>query len=68
MNISKRKVYIVPEARIVEVCQENLMTNPTSWNDGSGNKKPIVEGNPDEESDNMPNGIDYNVWEDDIKY
>ena len=52
MNISKRKVYIVPEARIVEVCQENLMTNPTSWNDGRGNKKPIVEGNPDEESDN----------------
>ena len=52
MNISKRKVYVVPEVRIVEVCQENLMTNPTSWNDGSGNKKPIVEGNPDEESDN----------------
>lgn len=52
MNISNRKVYIVPEARIVEVCQENLMTNPSSWDDGSGNKKPIFEGNPDEESDN----------------
>lgn len=52
MNMNKRKVYIVSEARIVEVCQENLMTNPTSWNDGSGKKKPIVEGNPDEESDN----------------
>ena len=52
MNISKRKVYIVPEVRIVEVCQENLMNNPGSWDDGSGNKKPIVEGNPDEESDN----------------
>ena len=52
MNISKRKVYVVPEVRIVKVCQENLMTNPTSWNDGSGNKNPIVEGNPDEESDN----------------
>lgn len=52
MNISKRKVYIVPEARIVEVCQENLMTNPTSWGDGRGNKKPIIEGNPDEGIDN----------------
>ena len=52
MNISKRKVYVVPEVRIVKVCQENLMNNPTSWNDGSGNKKPIVEGNPDEERDN----------------
>lgn len=28
------------------------MGNPTSWGDGSGNKKQIVEGNPDEESDN----------------
>lgn len=50
MNMNKRKVYIVPEVRIVEVCQENLM-NHTSWNDGT-NTKPIVEGNPDEESDN----------------
>ena len=50
MNMNKRKVYVVPEVRIVEVCQENLM-NHTSWNDGT-NTKPIVEGNPDEESDN----------------
>ena len=52
MNISKRKVYVVPEVRIVEVCQENLMDNPASWSDGWGNREPIVEGNPDEESDN----------------
>nr|WP_294882397.1 hypothetical protein [Prevotella sp.] len=45
--MNKRKVYVVPEVRIVEVCQENLMNNPTSWDDGSGNKQPIVEGNPD---------------------
>ena len=52
MNISKRKVYVVPEVRIVKVCQENLMTNPTSWNPGSGPNRSIIEGNPDEESDN----------------
>lgn len=52
MNISKRKVYVVPEVRIVKVCQENLMNNPTSWNPGSGPTQSIVEGNPDEESDN----------------
>ena len=52
MNISNRKVYVIPEVRIVKVCQENLMTNPTSWDDGSGNRKQIIEGNPDDESDN----------------
>ena len=52
MNISKRKVYVVPEVRIVEVCQENLMTNPTSWSDGWGTKNTIIEDNPDDESDN----------------
>ena len=56
MNISKRKVYVVPEVRIVKVCQENLMTNPTSWNPGSGPNRSIIEGNPDEESDN------YDEW------
>ena len=50
--MSKRKVYVVPEVRIVEVCQENLMNNPTSWDDGSGNKNTIIEGNPGDESDN----------------
>ena len=52
MNISNRKVYVIPEVRIVEVCQENLMNNPTSWDDGWGNKNTIIEGNPDDESDN----------------
>ena len=52
MNISNRKVYVVPEVRIVEVCQENLMNNPASWNPGSGPNRSIIEGNPDEESDN----------------
>ena len=52
MNISKRKVYVVPEVRIVKVCQENLMTNPTSWNPGSGSNRSIIEGKPDDESDN----------------
>ena len=52
MNISNRKVYVVPEVRIVEVCQENLMNNPTSWDDGWGNKNTIIEGNPEDESDN----------------
>ena len=49
--MSKRKVYVVPEVRIVEVCQENLMLEFSSWNDGT-DTKPIIEGNPDEESDN----------------
>lgn len=51
MNISKRKVYVVPEVRIVKVCQENLMTNPTSWSDGWGNMNTIIEDNPDPEPD-----------------
>lgn len=62
MNMNKRKVYVVPEVRIVEVCQENLMNNPTSWDDGSGNNNP-VEG-----SDNYAKWHGFNVWEDDIKY
>ena len=69
MNMNKRKVYVVPEVRIVEVCQENLMNNPGSWDDGSGNRKPIVEGNPDEGSDSYAKWHGFNVWEDgDIKY
>lgn len=69
MNMNKRKVYVVPEVRIVEVCQENLMDNPVSWSDGWGNRKPIVEGNPDEDSDNnYAKWHGFNVWEDDIKY
>ena len=56
MNISKRKVYVVPEVRIVKVCQENLMTNPTSWNSGSGPNQLIIESNPGGESDN------YDEW------
>ena len=68
--MNKRKVYVVPEVRIVEVCQENLMNNPASWDDGSGNRKPIVECNPDEGSDNYyAKWHGFNVWEDgDIKY
>ena len=49
--MSKRKVYVVPEVRIVEVCQENLMNNPGSWNPGSGSNQSIIEGNPAEGSD-----------------
>lgn len=60
MNISKRKVYVVPEVRIVKVCQENLMTNPTSWNPGSGPNQLIIEGNPGGESD--PNPDPYAEW------
>lgn len=56
MNISNRKVYVVPEVRIVKVCQENLMTNPASWNPGSGPNQLIIEGNPGGESDN------YDEW------
>lgn len=46
------------------------MNNPTSWDDGSGNRKPIVERNPDEGSDNYyAKWHGFNVWEDgDIKY
>lgn len=65
--MSKRKVYVVPEVRIVEVCQENLMNNPTSWDTGNG-KMPIVEGNPDEERDNYAKWHGFNAWDDDIKY
>ena len=75
--MSKRKVYVVPEVRIVEVCQENLMNNPTSWDTGNG-KMPIVEGNPDEGSAPNPNPNPnpdpyakwhgFNAWDDDIKY
>ena len=68
MNISKRKVYVVPEVRIVEVCQENLMDNPASWSDGWGNREPIVEGNPDEGSDSYAKWHGFNAWDDDIKY
>lgn len=68
MNMNKRKVYVVPEVRIVEVCQENLMNNPTSWDDGSGNKQPIVEGTPGEGSDNYAKWHGFNAWDDDIKY
>lgn len=69
MNISKRKVYVVPEVRIVEVCQENLMNNLSKWNTGSDSDLPIVEGNPGEESDNnYAKWHGFNVWEDDIKY
>lgn len=70
MNMNKRKVYVVPEVRIVEVCQENLMINPASWDDGSGNRKPIIPGNPDDGSDPSPYAKwhGFNVWEDDIKY
>ena len=62
MNISKRKVYVVPEVRIVKVCQENLMTNPTSWSDGWGNKNTIIEGNPDDENDPNPEPDPYAEW------
>lgn len=71
MNMNKRKVYVVPEVRVVEVCQENLMNNPTSWNPGNDEEnKPIVENNPDEGSDNYyAKWHGFNVWEDgDIKY
>ena len=46
------------------------MNNPGSWDDGSGNKKPIVEGNPDEGSDPSPYAKwhGFNAWDDDIKY
>ena len=62
MNISKRKVYVVPEVRIVKVCQENLMGNPASWDDGSGNRKQIIEGNPGGESDPNPDPYPYAEW------
>ena len=52
--MSKRKVYVVPEVRIVEVCQENLMNNPTSWDDGSGNRMQIIDGNPDPDPEPDP--------------
>lgn len=66
MYMNKRKVYVVPEVRIVEVCQENLMDNPASWSDGWGNREPIVEGNPDPEPDPYAKWHGFNVWEDDI--
>ena len=66
--MSKRKVYVVPEVRIVEVCQENLMNNPTSWNDGTDTKS-IIEGNPAEGSDPYAaKWHGFNAWDDDIKY
>ena len=57
--MSNRKVYVVPEVRIVEVCQENLMNNPGSWSDGWGNRNPIIEGTPDEGSDPNPDPDPY---------
>lgn len=54
MNISKRKVYVVPEVRIVKVCQENLMGNLGSWDDGSGNRMQIIDGNPDPDPEPDP--------------
>ena len=67
MNISNRKVYVVPEVRIVNVCQENLMQEFTSWNDGT-DTKPIIEGNPDEGSAPYAKWHGFNAWDDDIKY
>ena len=64
--MSKRKVYVVPEVRIVEVCQENLMQNLSKWNTGSGPDLPIIEGTPDEGSDNYAKWHGFNAWEDDI--
>ncbi len=58
MNISNRKVYVVPEVRIVKVCQENLMGNPGSWDDGSGNRMQIIDGNPDPDPESDP----YAEW------
>ena len=62
MNISKRKVYVVPEVRIVKVCQENLMGNPGSWDDGWGNKNTIIEDNPGGESDPNSDPYPYAEW------
>ena len=62
MNISKRKVYVVPEVRIVKVCQENLMGNLGSWNPGSGSNLLIIEGNPDDENDPNPEPDPYAEW------
>ena len=66
--MSKRKIYVVPEVRIVEVCQENLMNNPGSWNPGSGSNLPIIEDNPDEGSAPYAKWHGFNAWDDDIKY
>ena len=69
MNISNRKGYVIPEVRIVEVCQENLMNNPTSWSDGWGNKNTIIEGNPGGGSNPYAaKWHGFNAWDDDIKY
>ena len=65
MNISNRKVYVVPEVRIVKVCQENLMQDLSKWNPGSGPSQSIIEGNPGEES-NYAKWHGFNAWEDDI--
>ena len=62
MNISNRKVYVIPEVRIVKVCQENLMTNPTSWNPGSGSNQSIIEGNPGGENYPNPEPDPYAEW------
>lgn len=62
MNISKRKVYVVPEVRIVKVCQENLMGNPGSWDDGWGNKNTIIEDNPGGEIDPNSDPYPYAEW------
>ena len=65
--MSKRKVYVIPEVRIVEVCQENLMNNPGSWDDGSGNRNPIIEDNPGGGSDPYAaKWHGFNAWEDDM--
>ena len=75
MNISNRKVYVIPEVRIVEVCQENLMQDLSKWNPGSGPNQSIIEGNPGGGSDPNPKPDPYaakwhgfNAWDDDIKY
>ena len=68
MNISNRKVYVIPEVRIVKVCQENLMGNPTSWDDGSGNRKQIIDGNPNPDPAPYAKWHGFNAWDDDIKY
>lgn len=45
------------------------MNNPTSWDDGWGNKNTIIEGTPDEGSDPYAaKWHGFNAWDDDIKY
>ena len=43
-----KKIYLIPKIQILDMGNEAVMA-ADSWNDGHGNWKPVIEGNPKDE-------------------